>query len=116
MPFDATGRTAWAVPFALADYVELVDWTGRAIHPTKRSSIAAHAPQILARIGIDGDAFIALLSHFLKEFGSAIGKPAMLVSLCERRQTKYLRGMGTARMVFGPTEQKSSELFANAAR
>ena len=102
MAFDATGRAAWAVPFAFADYAELVDWTGRAMHPTKRCAIASHAPAILARIGIDGEAFIALSSHFLKEFGAAIGKPAMLISLCERRQSKYLRGMGVAKIVFGP--------------
>ncbi|MBK5206738.1 MAG: transposase, partial [Polaromonas sp.] len=26
MPFDATGRTPWAVPFGWQDYAELVDW------------------------------------------------------------------------------------------
>ncbi len=31
MPFDATARTPWAVPFAFEDYLELVDWTGRAL-------------------------------------------------------------------------------------
>lgn len=29
MPFDATGRTAWAVPFGWQEYAVLVDWTGR---------------------------------------------------------------------------------------
>lgn len=28
MPFDATARTPWAIPFAFTDYLELVDWTG----------------------------------------------------------------------------------------
>ncbi len=35
MPFDATARTPWAVPFAFDDYLELVDWTGRAIKAIK---------------------------------------------------------------------------------
>jgi REP element-mobilizing transposase RayT len=105
MPFDATGRTTWAVPFAFDDYVALVEWTGRAVHPTKRGRIASHQPDILARVGMDGDAFIALSGHFLAEFGSAIGAPATLVSLCEQRQTKFLRGMRTARQVFGGTAQ-----------
>ncbi len=100
MPFDATGRTAWAVPFALEDYVALVEWTGRAVHPQKRGLIPPHQPEILARIGIDGEAFITLAAHFLKEFGSAVGKPALLVDLCVRRQTKFLHGMRAARKVF----------------
>ena len=36
MPFDATGRTAWAVPFGFEEYVALVEWTGRLVHPAKR--------------------------------------------------------------------------------
>jgi len=36
MPFDATARTPWAIPFDFRDYLEMVDWTGRAIRPDKR--------------------------------------------------------------------------------
>ena len=100
MPFDATGRTPWAVPFALQDYVELVEWTGRQVHPAKRGAIAARQPEILARMGIDADVFIELSSRFLKEFGSAVGAPEQLASLCARRQTKFLHGMRAARKVF----------------
>lgn len=32
MPFDATAQAPWAVPFAFEDYLDLVDWTGRALH------------------------------------------------------------------------------------
>jgi hypothetical protein len=39
MPFDATARTPWAVPFAFEDYLELVDWTGRALRADKRGHI-----------------------------------------------------------------------------
>lgn len=100
MPFDATGRTPWAVPFALQDYVELVEWTGRLVHPAKRGAIAAAQPEILARLGIDGEVFIEMSAHFLKEFGSAVGAPEQLASLCARRQTKFLHGMRAARLVF----------------
>jgi hypothetical protein len=100
MPFDATGRTTWAVPFALQDYVELVEWTGRLVHPAKRGAIAAAQPEILARMGIDGEVFIELSARFLKEFGSAVGAPEQLANLCARRQTRFLHGMRAARKVF----------------
>jgi hypothetical protein len=103
MPFDATGRTEWAIPFAFDDYLELVDWTGRAVHPAK-SSIAAGQPKILDLIGVNGEAFIAFATRFLKEFGSAVGAPSALIDLCARRQIKYLRGINTARKIFGRQE------------
>ncbi len=106
MPFDATGRTPWAVPFAFADYVELVDWTGRALHPKKKGFLPADQPRILDRMGMDGEAFIAYSSRFLKEFGSAVGAPNALVTWCARRQTKYLRGIRAARKVFGGEREK----------
>ena len=105
MPFDATGRTAWAVPFGLEEYVALVEWTGRLVHPAKRGSIPDSQPPILARIGLDGEAFIELAVSFLKEFGSAVGSPAKLVDLCARRQSKFLHGMRAARKVFRQRER-----------
>ena len=101
MPFDATSQTPWAIPFDFADYVELVECTGRAQHPTKKGRIHAHQPKILTRLGLDAEAFMVYSSRFLKAFGSAVGVPAQLVALCERRQAKYLRGIQAARQVFG---------------
>ena len=101
MPFDATSQAPWAIPFDFADYIELVECTGRAQHPRKKGRIDARQPKILARLGLDAEAFMAYSSRFLKVFGSAVGAPASLVHLCERRQAKYLRGMLAARHVFG---------------
>jgi hypothetical protein len=106
MPFDATGRTEWAIPFAFEDYLELVDWTGRAVNPSKKGAIAAGQPNILERIGGDGETFITLATHLLKEFGSAVGAPSALIALCARRQIKYLRGIRTARRMFGRQEPR----------
>ena len=100
MPFDATGRTPWAVPFGWQDYAELVDWTERLVRPGKSGCIAATQPAILARLGVDGEAFIGMAATFLQEFGSAVGAPATLARLCERRQTRFLHGMYAARKVF----------------
>lgn len=104
MPFDATGQAPWAIPFAFEDYVELVERTGRAHHPAKKGRIHAGQPKILARLGLDAEAFMACSCRFLRSFGSAVGAPASLVQLCERRQAKYLRGMLAARKVFGRKE------------
>jgi REP element-mobilizing transposase RayT len=102
MPFDATGRLAWAIPYALEDYLELVETLGRCLHPAKRGQIPETTPKLLVRVGIDSEAFIAFGTRFLKEFGTAVGKPARLIELAAQRQAKFLRGMRLARVVFEP--------------
>jgi REP element-mobilizing transposase RayT len=101
MPFDATGREAWAIPYAFEDYVELVETLGRCLHPEKRGLIPERTPKLLDRLGIDTAAFIEHGTRFLKEFGHAVGKPASLIELAAKRQAKFLRGMGAARRCFG---------------
>jgi len=40
------------LPFHLADYLELVNWTGRSVCDDNRGAIAEDLPPILERIGI----------------------------------------------------------------
>jgi hypothetical protein len=100
MPFDATAREAFAIPYAFEDYVELVETLGRCLHPAKRGRIPEHTPRLIERLGMDVEAFIAFGSHFLQEFGAFIGHPAKLVELATHRQAKFLRGMAAARRLF----------------
>jgi hypothetical protein len=93
MPFDATSRTPWAIPFVFEDYLELVDWTGRAMRSDKRGHIPEEHPVILDRLGIDPERFIGYSERLLKEFGTAVGAPAAMVSL-------YLHGIRAARRMF----------------
>ena len=44
MPFDATGRTPWAMPFGWQDYAELVDWTGRRVPVIKDTHLVDSPP------------------------------------------------------------------------
>jgi len=41
-----------ALPFNLKDYIELVDWTGRAIRDDKRDFISTTEPKILDTLGL----------------------------------------------------------------
>jgi len=100
LPFDASGRTPWAIPFDFQDYLELVDWTGRAIRDDKRGAIPAGKPKILDRLGVDADTFITHANRLLRRFGTAVGAPTALMNLCVRRQARYLRGIRTARALF----------------
>jgi hypothetical protein len=100
MPFDATGRMAAAIPFAFDDYLELVDTTGRVIREDKRGYIPGETPQILERLNIDPEQFIATAARMLDQFSTAIGTPEHLTAHCVARNVAFLRGMSAARALF----------------
>lgn len=101
MPFDGTARLRAAIPFSFEDYLDLVETTGRCLHPDKRGLIAERVPRLLQRLEIDPEHFIDCATNLLKRFGSAVGVPAHLAELCAQRQVKYLRGIHAARGAFG---------------
>ncbi|MFO7901873.1 MAG: hypothetical protein R6U98_04370 [Pirellulaceae bacterium] len=100
MPFDATGRMAAAIPFAFDDYLELVDTTGRVIREDKKGYIPGKTPQILERLHIDPEPFIATTARMLQQFSTAIGTPEHLTAHCVTRNIAFLRGMSAARALF----------------
>ena len=101
LPFDGTGRLRAAIPFSFEDYLELVEATGRSLHPNKRGLINERVPELLQRLEIDPERFIDCTTDLMKQFGSAIGAPALLTELCAQRQVKYLRGIQAARGAYG---------------
>jgi hypothetical protein len=100
LPFEATTTFQPAIPFSFEDYAELVDTLGRALHPKKRGRIPERTPRLLQRLGLDPEAFIAHADRLLKAFGQAVGAPESLTAYCAARQTRFLRGMHTARVLF----------------
>ncbi len=100
LPFAPSEIFATGIPFAFDDYLELVDTVGRAVHPNKRGFIPNKTPAILIRLEIDVETFIEYANDFLKEFGSAVGTPHMLLDLAASRQSRSLRGMSAARAIF----------------
>ena len=75
LPPIATSVTERLMPLCEADYIELVDWTGRITRPDKRGSIASNAPPALARLDVDADAWrhqvLGIESHYWRAVGAA---------------------------------------------
>ncbi len=49
----------------LAEYLQLVDWTGRQLHPGKRGVISPNAPPVLERLGTSPELWL----HTVRKFG-----------------------------------------------
>ena len=99
MPFDQTAQLRTAIPFALHDYIDLVDWVGRAVHPDKSGTIDQVAPPILRRIGIDPALFVQCACGLMDLFGVTVGSTETMAACCARRQVKFLHGMKAARQL-----------------
>jgi len=92
-----------AIGFTLRDYLELVDWAGRAVREDKRGAIAADAPPILRRIGLDP-------SGYLDHVGGTPGpeRPTVIGHVRKVRQAaealgrRFLKGVGAAKRLYVP--------------
>ena len=87
--------------FLLPDYLELVDWTGRAIIQGKSGSIEAGVPPILDRLQIDEDAWKqALKACRLDEHRQAIGSVVKLKDYCKSLNKRWTIGTGCSLLMY----------------
>ena len=66
------------IPFKLKDYLELVDWAGRAIKENKRGYIPSGMPPILTRLGMQATLVFEYLAKHEKHTSAALGPVSML--------------------------------------
>ena len=91
------GETESGLPFHFSDYLELVDWTGRAIRSDKRGFIPADVPPILTRLGVEGDNWIETVRHFRRHFYDFVGPADVLVQYSRATGRSWLRGVRACR-------------------
>jgi len=88
------------IPFGLKDYIELVEWTGRVIHPNKRGHIAKELPPIFKRLKISPEEWTDLALNFENHFTHWIGGSEQLKSLCESKGMRHVHGSQHCQQVF----------------
>lgn len=88
------------LPFTSDDYLTLVDWSGRAIHPNKRGNIKETLPPILQRLGIQPNYLIRYLSRKEKGFVNVIGTSQAIQRAAILLGKKFLKGMSAADRLF----------------
>jgi putative transposase len=81
------------LPYALRDYLELVDWAGRQVRPDKRGVIDAQLPNILQRLSMDDATVLDYLSTKHDLPLRALGSVERLRAMAESVGLKFLHGM-----------------------
>jgi REP element-mobilizing transposase RayT len=81
------------IPFALDDYLALVDATGRAIVGQTKGYIPDELPDILQRLGLNNDTWLNQIKYFDKWYYKAIGTVDNLKKYCKSIEQKYIKGL-----------------------
>jgi REP element-mobilizing transposase RayT len=96
-PFSGHADDTHGIPYRFADYLELVDWAGRAIHPFKKGLIPPDTPPILQRLGMEPDNLLDYVCRKPDAFPVALGPVHRLRLFAHSLGQKFVRGMGQGR-------------------
>jgi hypothetical protein len=85
------------LPFRLEDYLELVDWTGRAILENKRGYIPENQPPILEHLQIDPKHWLYMSQHFESRFKGLVGASHVLKKACRKLAFRRTPNLGAVK-------------------
>jgi REP element-mobilizing transposase RayT len=101
-PFRQSATSDHAsIPFGLQSYLELLDWSGRAIHQSKRGAIDDSQPPIMRRLNIEPEAWLEALRPRGNVFGRAMGKLNHLRLHAATLGQSWVRGLRQAERLYG---------------
>ncbi len=101
MPFaeQAGDASSPSLPMLLADYVELLEWTGRAVRDGT-APLRGAPPAALGRLSIKPEAWLATMSAHGLSRHAALGGLEELDALAVRQRQRWVTGKGLARRLF----------------
>jgi putative transposase len=103
LPFEDQPETAEnPLPYYLRHYLELVDWTGRAVRNDKRGAIPAELEPILNRLGFDESSWLDGIKLFGRPMFQMIGPADRMRQVAQSNQRSWYRGVSACQAVFGP--------------
>ena len=106
MPFadELAGGSERHIPYKAEDYLELVDWSGRAIAEGKRGKIPEGYPPILERLNINPGNYLRFIERNEEHrFHNFIGPAEKLRDLAIHFSKTFLKGQTAAAQLFSPT-------------
>ena len=99
--FIGNQSEAIGLPFALDDYLELVEWTGRIVMDSKRGMINANKPPILQRLELQSAAWKTLTTQFEQQFKQWVGAEHIVKQLYRDKHYQRLPSTQAHKSLFG---------------
>ena len=88
------------IAFALPDYLELLDWTGRAVREDKRGAIPAELEPIFQRLGFNKAQWLDTIQHFGRRYRLAAGAVDKLQAFSHQLGKCWSHGIGLSRQLY----------------
>ena len=82
-----------------AEYIDLVDFTGRELHQGKRGAIKADEPKALRRLGLDKDHWTMKVKGVGSSYWRVVGSLEELIEKAKGLKQRTLFGIGFARFL-----------------
>ena len=92
-------KSANVPPMTEAEYIALVDFTGREWHPGKRGVIRADEPPALRKLGLDKDHWTMKVKGFGSAYWRVVGGLEELLEKAKELKQRTLFGIGFARLL-----------------
>ncbi len=86
-----------SLSISIAQYLNLVDWTGRQMHPGKRGKIDPERPRILDRLGLTDRSWTSQVKATESDFYRVIGAAESIIDYAKRAGQHWFHGLGVAR-------------------
>jgi hypothetical protein len=86
-----------SLAISIAQYLNLVDWTGRQMHPGKRGKIDPERPRILDRLGLTDRTWTTQVKATESDFYRVIGAAESIIDYAARVGQCWFHGLGVAR-------------------
>lgn len=92
--FADQGPASSCIPFTWQDYLQLVDWTGRAVRAGNAGHVPAGTPPILERLGMQPAQVLDYTGRKPERLFHALGPVTDLRRLAQRCGLKFIAGIG----------------------
>jgi len=92
LPFSSHNNQR-SIAFTLYDYLELIDWSGRAITPNKLGAISPISPKLLDVLNISPDDWIKIVKDFRRQYGNFAGSEQALRQCANKHHSCWYKGV-----------------------
>jgi REP element-mobilizing transposase RayT len=100
LAFRDAGSVKGAIPLAFAEYLQLLDWTARAVQSGKRDTVEENAPSVFKQLRIDPDAWQRVMVPAGNLFGRALGRLGQLRLHAQVLGQSRVRGLRQAARLY----------------
>jgi REP element-mobilizing transposase RayT len=107
-PIQSDARRRGILQMTTAEYIDLIDKSGRILRSDKQGAMDADLEPILLRLGANPDVWLDTVSRFGSKFRLAAGLLSNLRSYANRLGKRWLSGISAARLSFAPAQSPSA--------